>query len=373
MGDTGYVLEATYVVLIESIILLTAFLGFIALVAQQLYMPTLPTAMVFLFATAVLMTIAAIIFIHAGFHGADDKQILRFQFRANAFTLGILQATIHVLTASCGVFFGLSAFYWVADNEHLMLAALFSSRILLFKLNVSIQTYMLVATGFVTTIYLLSVILFVTLRNCLGDLITCRIHVFGFCETVVILTFWVQYYREVLIEQLCPGQTLCAPEDISLYETQDLSTMQLVLIYCAAMLMLEMITAKIYTLFITGQQIIFFLVYLLLRLIAVSSVVVGYFMFIEHESAGLKYLNWAMAAALCLCLGVEIVFVLLRDKAREDTPERKKEPPTQNSTQFSSRRKPFLDWSDAIALGSKQSIRRPFLRKNLKNDRQKKE
>ena len=67
------------------------------------------------------------IMINAGLHGTESLKILRFEVQPNALVLGVLQGVMHVATASMAVLTIMSTYYMNAENEKLMLAALFSN------------------------------------------------------------------------------------------------------------------------------------------------------------------------------------------------------------------------------------------------------
>lgn len=357
--DSGYVLEASYVVWIEIAIFLLGFWGFLSVTTSHL--PTLPSALIVMYGGVLFFMCVVMIMINAGLHGTETLKILRFEVRPNALVLGVLQGVMHVATASMAVLTIMSTYYMNADNEKLMLAALFSNRIQTYQLKFSTYLNILIYAGVSITVFALVVILFVTLRNSLGNLRDVRIHIFGFTDTVVIIFIWIQYYRGYMIDQLCPDNTICMPDDITLYENRDLFLLQLIGLVCVSKLALDVIMAKIYNMFKKNKEFVFFIVYFFLRLINIAEYGIAYFLFLEHEASNLKYVNWSVAAILVIVFVIEILFVLFSNNQAE-----KSEGP-----KFDAPKKSYFEWPNTIQLGARQkSLRRisPYVVRSIKQE-----
>ena len=63
-----------------------------------------------------------------------------------------------------------------------------------------------------------------------------------------------------MIDQLCPDNTICMPDDITLYENRDLFLLQLIGLICVSKLALDD-HGKIYNMFKKNKEFVFFIVY----------------------------------------------------------------------------------------------------------------
>ena len=359
--ESGYIQESAYVIFIEIFILGLGGLGALVLIAQEQYLPTLPSAFAVLYAAGLVATTIAMILIRIGFHGVEEKTLLKSKFAANAPAIGILQGMMHVITAVVGVVFTICIVALHDENETLFFSSLFTSRMLNFKHTISTKMFMVGVAGMIVTLYILFVILFATTRNALGDISECRVHAFAFTETVAILFLWVQYFREYVIEQVCSNGKPCSTEDILVVSGLDLTLFQLVNIVCFAHLIIDILAAKFISMFKKQHNIVFFLAYLTLRIIALGTIAMAYFLFVEHEIEALRWPNIIVASLAVVAFLIEILFVLFQNNPTGDNP----------SLKTSSQQRQLFTWPSEIKMGVRQNkLRRvtPYIPRTLKEE-----
>ena len=331
VSSSGYILEASYVILIESIIFTGTFAGICLIISPSIFVILMPSTVLVMCTLAILFNTFAIILIHSGLHGSETKKILHLRFQPNSLILGMLQAVLHTLVV---FFLNLLLFviiYWVFSAHEINIIFFVANKLPRQKLDWMLRLTTIGTLCANTVMLGLFTILFVTLRNALGNLESCPAQFYGLVETWVAFLLWFQYFREQCLSDVCINQNECNLDDIELFSSRDLSLLQVAVLVCSVFFMLDIISAKAHSTLSSVWSTVWFLILVCCRLLTTLGVFMIYIIFIENEISELRIVNLGSLLTFSVTVILEILycyFSIYRQHNQRSKNEQKGNPTT---------------------------------------------